>query len=512
MSSPSAPPGAPAAGLDPRRWTMLVVALVAMFMAIFDFYVINIATPSLQSQLHIGQATLELIIGGYTFTYASLLVTAGRWGDVFSYKRLFMVGMSLFTVASLFCGIAQNGTQLVIVRLIQGIGAALMVPTVVAFITVTFPPQERPKALSWFGSTIGLAVVAAQILGGALLSANIASLGWRVIFLVNIPIGLITLFFAQKLLPPTKAARQPKQDVIGNIGIATTLGLAILPIVLGRSEGWPVWGWIMLGLSVPVGFATVMYEKALPGKGGEPMLDLTLFKSKSYTVGILTIVGVMTFYAGFIFGMTMFLQFGLGLSPLKAGLTFGPMGLAFAYASLRARPMLMKYGVKVINVGQFLLVLSTAVLLIELKAAGTGTNAWEMVIPMILGGLGTGVTLPALTGVVISKVPPQQAGLASGLLTTAQQFANTIGVAVFGVIFFNALGDNISKSRYVHALEVVGATGIGLSLVTLAATFLLPRGPMGPPPGARPPAGAGAGAAGAGAPAPAAASAKADGQ
>ncbi|MFE1886222.1 MFS transporter [Streptomyces diastatochromogenes] len=492
MSASSAPPGAPAAALDPRRWTMLTVALVAMFMAIFDFYVINIATPSLQSQLHIGEAALELIIGGYTFTYASLLVTAGRWGDVFSYKRLFMLGMGLFTVASVFCGISQNGTQLVIVRLIQGVGAALMVPQVVAFITVTFPPPERPKALARFGATIGLAVVAAQILGGALLSANVDSLGWRVIFLINIPIGVITMLFAAKLLPNAKAARKPKQDVVGNIGIAITLGLAILPIVIGRSEDWPVWGWVMLGLSVPVGYATVLYEKGLPARGGEPMLDLTLFKNSSYSVGIMTIIGVMTFYSGFIFGMTMFLQFGLGLTPLKAGLTFGPMGLGFALSSFMARPMLMKYGVKVINIGQVLLVLSTVVLLVELKSSGTDTSAWEMVVPMVLGGLGTGVTLPALTGVVMSKVPPQQAGVASGLLSTGQQFANTIGVAVFGVIFFNALGDHPSKSGYVHALTVVGGTGIVLSLATLAATFLLPRGPMGPPPGARPPADAGA--------------------
>jgi EmrB/QacA subfamily drug resistance transporter len=486
---------------------MLIVALVAMFMAIFDFYVINIATPSLQSQLHIGEAALELVIGGYTFTYASLLVTSGRWGDIFSYKRLFMLGMSLFTVASLFCGIAQDGTQLVIVRLIQGVGAALMVPQVIAFITVTFPPPERPKALSWFGATVGLAVVAAQILGGALLSADVASLGWRIIFLINIPIGAVTLLFAAKLLPDAKAARKPKQDVVGNIGIALTLGLAILPIVIGRSEDWPVWGWVMLACSVPIAIATIVYEKGLPARGGEPMLDLRLFQNRSYSVGVLTIVGVMTFYAGFIFGMTLFLQSGLGLSPAKAGLTFGPMGLGFAASSFMARPMLMKFGVKVINAGQVLLVLSTVVLLIELNASGTDTKAWEMVIPMVLGGMGTGVTLPALTGVVMSKVAPQQAGVASGLLSTAQQFANTIGVAVFGVIFFNALGSSPDKGDYVHALEVVGGTGIGVSLVTLAATFLLPRGPMGPPPGARPPAGAPAAAA----PAGAGAGAKADG-
>lgn len=475
---------------------MLAVALVAMFMAIFDFYIINVATPSLESQLKISGATLELIIGGYTFTYAGFLVAAGRLGDIFSYKRLFMAGMSLFTVTSLLCGVSQNGTELVAVRLIQGVGAALMVPQVVALITVTFAPPERPKALSWFGATIGLAVVSAQILGGALLSANVDNLGWRVIFLVNIPIGAVTLVLAARLLPDARAPRRPKQDVVGNFGIALALGLAILPIVLGRSENWPVRGWVMLGVSVPVAIATLVYEKRLPARGGQPMLDLTLFQNRAYGVGITIIVGVMTFYSGFLFCMTMFLQFGLGLTPLHAGLTFGPMGLGFAFSSLMARPLLMRFGVIVITVGQVLLVLSTVVLMISLEASGGSTSVWEMVAPMILGGLGTGVTLPALTGVVMSKVAPPQAGVASGVLTTAQQFAQTIGVAVLGVIFFNALGTHLDKAGYVHALTVVGGSGIGLSVATLIGTFFLPRGPMGPPPGARPAADAGAAAVG----------------
>jgi EmrB/QacA subfamily drug resistance transporter len=471
---------------------MLAVALVAMFMAIFDFYIINVATPSLESQLKLSGAALELVIGGYTFTYASFLVAGGRWGDIFSYKRLFMVGMALFTVTSLFCGISQNGTELVAMRLVQGVGAALMVPQVVALITVTFAPAERPKALSWFGATIGLAVVSAQILGGALLSANVDNLGWRVIFLVNIPIGAVTLLLAARLLPNTRAPKRPKQDVVGNIGIALALGLAILPIVIGRSEHWPVWGWVMLGAAVPVAIATVVYEKGLPARGGQPMLDLTLFQNRAYCVGITVIVGVMTFYSGFLFCMTMFLQFGLGLSPLHAGLTFGPMGLGFALSSLMARPLLMKFGAIVITIGQVLLVLSTVVLLISLEASGGRTSVWEMVAPLILGGLGTGVTLPSLTGVVMSKVAPAQAGVASGVLTTAQQFAQTVGVAVLGVVFFNTLGSHLDKVGYVHALTVVGALGIGLSVATLIGTFFLPRGRMGPPPGARPTADAGA--------------------
>lgn len=221
------------------------------------------------------------------------------------------------------------------------------------------------------------------------------------------------------------------------------------------------------------------------------MLDLSLLRTRSYSVGVLTIVGVMTFYAGFIFAMTMYLQFGLGLSALQAGLTFGPMGLGFAVSSLLARPMLMRYGTKVIRAGQALLLLSTVVLLLEMLSAGSGTTAAYLVVPLILSGAGTGVTLPALTGVVMSQVSPQRAGVASGLLTTAQQFANTIGVAVFGVVFFGALG-RPSPGHYADALQVVAACGVGLSLLTLAATFLLPRTPVRPPQAVRRPVTAGA--------------------
>jgi EmrB/QacA subfamily drug resistance transporter len=455
---------------------MLIVALVAMFMAIFDFYVINIATPSLQAQLDASEATLELIIGGYTFTYASLLVTGGRLGDIFSYRRVFIAGMAVFTVTSLLCGIAQTGDQLVIVRLFQGVGAALMVPQVVALITVTFRPDERPRALSWFGVAVGLALVGGQILGGALLSLDAWDIGWRIIFLVNIPVGVVALVLATRLLPDTRAARRPRQDVIGTIGLSVGLGLAILPIILGRTAGWPVWGWVMLGLAVPAIVATLAYEKSLGARGGEPMLDVTLFRTRSFTVGVLTIVGIMTFFSGFIFGLTLFLQAGLHLTPLEAGLTFGPLGIGFALSALVARPLVIQHGTKVIIVGQALLALGALLMLVELAVDGVAASAARMIVPMVLAGLGTGITIPSLTGVVVSQIPPQRAGLASGLLTTAQQFANTIGVAVFGVIFFSAAGAGPTLADYVTGMQWVTGVGLVLCVVTFGLSFLLPRG------------------------------------
>jgi EmrB/QacA subfamily drug resistance transporter len=460
---------------------MLAVTLVAMFMAVFDFYVVNIATPSLQSQLHAGEATLELVIGGYTFTYASLLITGGRLGDLFSYRRMFLAGMSLFTFASLLCGLAQTGDQLVAARLVQGLGAAAMVPQVVALITVTFPPAERPRALSWFGVSLGLALVSGQILGGLLLTADAFGIGWRVVFLVNLPVGLITLALAYRLLPQTRAPRRPRQDLVGAGGVSLSLALAILPLILGRSQGWPAWIWIMLALSVPAMVATVLYERALPARGGEPLLDLTLFQTRSFTVGLLMMVGIMGFYSGFIFGMTLFLQSGLHLDPLRAGLTYGPLGIGFAVSSLVARRLTMRYGSRAITVGLAMVVLGILALLIELRLDGVGTSAPRLIGPMVLAGLGTGLTIPSLTGVVVSQVPQQQAGLASGLLTTFQQFANTIGVAVLGVIFFDTLGVRPGRGDFVSSLEWVAVAGLALTLVTLAFSFLLPRARPAPP-------------------------------
>jgi EmrB/QacA subfamily drug resistance transporter len=466
---------------DPRRWRMLAVALVAMFMGLFDFYVVNIATPSLQAQLHAGEATLQLVVGGYTFSYAALLVTGGRLGDLLGYRRMFLLGMAGFTAASLLCGLAQTGGQLVAARLLQGIGAAAMVPQVVALITVSFPPAERPRALSWFGVALGLGLVSGQILGGVLLTADAFGLGWRVVFLVNLPIGLVTLALGRRLLPRATPARRSRQDPVGVAGVSVSLGLAILPLILGRSQGWPVWGWVLLALSVPVAAATVAYERSLPGRGGEPLLDLALFRIRSFSVGSLMMVGILACYSGLIFGLTLYLQSGLRLSPLRAGLTFGPLGLGFAASSLVARKLTLRYGAAVISAGLGTLLVGILALLAELLAGGVRTGAPWLTPPLVLAGLGTGLVVPSLTGVVVSQVRPDRAGLASGLLTTFQQFANTIGVAVLGVIFFDVLGTAPARADYVAALEWVATGAAGLVLVTLGLSFLLPRGRPAPP-------------------------------
>ncbi|AUG78959.1 MFS transporter [Kitasatospora sp. MMS16-BH015] len=458
-----------------RRWLMLPVLLLAMFMAQFDLYVVNVAAPSLEHDLHAGQAALELIVAGYAFTYASGLVTGGRLGDLFGSRRLFLWGTAAFTAASLLCGIAQNPGELVAFRLIQGLTGAAMVPQVLALITATFPPTERAKALSWFGVTVGVGAVAGQVLGGALLQADVFGLGWRVIFLINIPIGLISLGFAQSLLPRKRAAGTQKLDPVGAVGISGSLALALIPLVLGRTEHWPVWTWIMLILSAPVMAVTLAYEKKLTAKGGQPLLNLSLFSDRAFTRGLIVSIAIFTGFFSFMFALTLVLQSGLGLTPLQSGLTFTPLGVAFSVASITSQRIVARHGGRIITTGATIAVIGMIAILIDLKVSGAATTAPRLIGPMVLIGFGNGLAVPALIGAVLAGIKPQQAGAAAGVLTTAQQFASAVGVAALGSVFFAAVGSKHGPAAYASALEWVAAIGLVLVLIAIGVSIKLPR-------------------------------------
>ena len=314
------------AGPDPRRWLMLPVVLLAMFMAGFDIWVVNVAAPSLQRDLHVSDAALQLIVGGYAFMYASGMVTGGRLGDLLGYRRLFIIGVASFAAASLLCGLAQSPAELISARLLQGLTGAAMVPQVLALITATFPAPERSRALAWFGVTMGLAFVSGQILGGLLLQANVLGLGWRAIFLVNVPVGAATLVAAAIVVPHARGHRRPRLDPAGALGVSASVALALVPLTLGHDEGWPVWTWISLAACLPVFMLTLAWERRLTRRGGEPLLDLPLFRDRAFSAGTGVNFALVFFFGSFMFVLTLLLQAGLGQSPLRApgGWAAGP--------------------------------------------------------------------------------------------------------------------------------------------------------------------------------------------
>jgi MFS family permease len=461
----------------PRRWRMLPVVLAAMFMAQFDLFVVNVAVPSLERDLHAGPAALQLVVAGYGFTYASGLIIGGRLGDLFSHRQMFLVGILAFSLASVLCGLAQSSGELVAARLLQGLTGAALVPQVLALITAVFPVAERARALAWFGVTIGVGAVAGQVLGGMLLEANLLGLGWRAIFLVNAPVGLVTAAFAERLIPRREAAARPKLDPLGAVGISASLALALVPMVLGRAEGWPLWAWISLGAAAPVMALALLWERALTRRGGQPTLDLSLFRNRVFVRGLFVNVTIFGAFFSFMFVLTLVLQNGLGLSPLQAAFTYTPLGLAFASASIAAQRMAARYGALVIMAGTAIAIVGIVALLLELRLSGGTTSAPRMIGPMVLIGLGNGTSVPALIATVLAGAHPKDAGAAAGVLTTSQQFASAAGVAVLGSIFFQALGSGRGTGAFTSAMQWVLILDLVLVLIAAGLASRLPRPP-----------------------------------
>jgi EmrB/QacA subfamily drug resistance transporter len=460
---------------DNRRWLMLPVIMAAFFMYGFDGNVVNVAIPSLQHELHAGPAALELIVGGYVFAYAAGLVTGGRLGDLFGYRRMFLVGMAAFTVASALCALAANPAELVGARLLQGLTAAAMVPQVLALVTATFPADERARALSWYGVTGGLSGICGQVLGGLILVANVFDLGWRTIFLVNVPIGLIVLGFAVRLLPKATAGRRPGLDMVGVLGISGSLALALVPLVLGRDLGWPVWAWVLLVASVPAMTLAILWERRLARGGGQPLLDVALFASRIFNAGLAINAAFMLFFTSTIFVLSLVLQDGLGLSALRAGLAFAPMALLAMAASLGGRRLVARYGLRVLTAGCVISGLSVLLAALSLQVLGGRISVPWLVISLALMGFGNGLILPSLVGAPLAGVRPAQAGVASGMLATTQQFASVTGVAVVGALFFTVLGSHPGRADYASAAEVAAWIAVGVIVVMIVLVQVLAR-------------------------------------
>jgi EmrB/QacA subfamily drug resistance transporter len=459
-----------------RRWLMLPVVLLAMFMAGFDIWVVNVAAPSLQRDLHVSDASLQLIVGGYAFMYASGMVTGGRLGDLLGYRRLFMIGVASFALASLLCGLAQSPTELVVARLLQGLTGAAMVPQVLALITATFPAPERSRALAWFGVTMGLAFVSGQILGGLLLQANIWGLGWRAIFLVNVPVGAATLVAAARVVPRARGHRRPRLDPAGALGVSASVALVLVPLTLGHDEGWPAWTWACLAACLPVLALTLGWERRLSRRGGEPLLDLPLFRDRAFAAGTALNFALVFFFGSFMFVLTLLLQAGLGQSPLRAGLEAGPLALTFTATSILGPRMAARFGPWSITIGAVLDVLGTIGLVITGLRYGSHLTGWDLAPATALIGLGQGTALPSLIGAALSHVPPERAGAAAGILTTMQQFGVASGVAVIGAVFYSRLGSGVpGPGSSVPAMEMAMVIDAVAVLAAAGLTLLLPR-------------------------------------
>ncbi len=419
-----------------RPGLLLATLLVAAFMGQFDFFVVNVAAPAIQAALGANEAELELVVGGYAFAYASGLITGGRLGDMYGHRKMYLWGLVLFAATSLLCGIAGSAGFLVFARIAQGFAAAVLIPQVLAAINVVVPAKRRGWAMAWYGVATGTGSIAGQILGGWFVHADLAGLSWRAIFLVNVPIAALTFIAALLIVPQSRRADAPSIDPLGAAGISVSFALLLLPFVLGRQNGWPEWMWLGPAIGLPVLWLVIRAEDRLGALGGDPVLDTKLITVPSLARGSLASILFMAFFASFMFRLTILLQQGEHIRPLYAGLVFAPSGVAFALSSLLMRGWVAKNRQRAIRAGAAITILGLTVAAVgltidRLPAVGL------IVVAVCLTGLGNGLILPTLISVALSDVPPMKAGVGSGIVTAAQQFAASAGVALLGTLYFS---------------------------------------------------------------------------
>ncbi|HEY2641511.1 MAG TPA: MFS transporter [Streptosporangiaceae bacterium] len=425
---------------DPRRWLTLVILLLAAFMNLLDVSIVNIAVPSIQRDLHASYADVQWALAGYTLAYAIVLITGGRLGDTFGRKRLFLIGVTGFTIMSALCGTAQGPGMLIACRVLQGAMGAIMVPQVLAVIQVIFPPAERIKALAGFGITAGLGTVSGPLLGGLLIQHNLFGLSWRPIFLINVPVGIIAIAASAALIRESRAPRPPKLDPVGVGLLSAALLLLLYPLVQGRQFGWPAWTFISMAASAPAFALFVGYERAKSRRDGSPLVELSLFRERAFSVGMAVAVTFFLGIASFGLVLTLFLQLGLGFTALHAGLTFLPFSLGVLMSSGLAARLAPRFGRGVTIAGAFIIAAGIASIIGVVHHYGVAVTTWDLVPGLVAAGLGLGAVIAPLADIVLARVPGQHAGSASGVFNTGLQVGNSIGIAVIGVIFFGMLG------------------------------------------------------------------------
>jgi EmrB/QacA subfamily drug resistance transporter len=452
-------------------WAPLAVILCGIFVYVLDFFVVNVALPSIAKGLSAGPAAIEWIVAGYGLTSAAFLVIGGRLGDHYGRRRAFRIGIAGFTVASALCAVAPDAGFLVAARLLQGVTAAVMAPSVLSIIGTTYAGQARVKAISAYGMVMGVAAVGGQLVGGALIAANVAGLGWRAIFWVNVPVGVAAYVLARRVVPESRAARPGRLDLAGAALLTAALTAILLPLLDGRADGWPAWSLACLAAGPVLLAAFGLYLRALARRGGQPLLDPALFKVRALRAGLTCQVLFWCQQAASYLLLALYLQQGRGLSPIAAGGVFSLLAVGYLATSLRAPALTVRYGRRVIAIGGLVAAAGDGALLLGVLDGG-GTAPVALLAPgLLLLGAGQGLCITPLTTTVLAHADATQAGAVSGALSTAQQVGNAIGVAVSGVIFYGLLarGDGY-PAAYGWSLAQLGLLLAGVA----ALTFIIP--------------------------------------
>lgn len=458
-----------------RRWWALGTMMTGVFMAILDVFITNVAVPAIRADLNASFAEVQLVIAAYSIAYGVSLITGGRLGDIYGRRQMFALGMAGFVVASVLCGLAPTAATLIAARVLQGIAAALMFPQVFAMMRVSYTPAEQATAFAVMGAVLGLSAIAGQVIGGFLIAADPAGLGWRAVFLINLPIGAVALVATWAFLAESRAPGATRLDLGGVVLATIALMLLMAPLVLGREAGWPLWAFVCLAAFVPAATVFLAHQRAITARAGVPLLVLALFRERAFSVGITIILVFYTTLVSFFLTTTLFLQIGLGRDALHAALVLLPPATVFLLVSIATPRLMRRYGHALLSGGVAIAALgfagvSVSALLGLMGETGIGLVPW-----MSLTALGQGLFMTPLFGVILGSIRGAHAGSAAGVLSTMQQVGGALGVAVVGIVYFGIVdAGGGTPASYTTALAASTGYNLVAALVVLALFRRLP--------------------------------------
>ncbi|MEV0200965.1 MFS transporter [Nonomuraea sp. NPDC050691] len=501
----------------PHRWQALPVLLVAVFMTTLDFFIANVAVPSMRAGLPAGGSEAQLVIAAYGLAYASGLVVAGRLGDLHGPRRVFSAGLALFTLASAACGAAPGAWALILARVLQGVAAALLAPQVLTLLGNLYRGADRARAFGWYGTAVGLAGVSGQVIGGLLIAADPWGLGWRACFLVNVPLGLVALALTARLVPDQPPASHPAHvvpdppasrpahlvpdpsparpsedvaaaarhrqrqrqrhglDVAGAGMVAAGLVAVVLPLAQGREQGWPPWTWLCLAASAPLLAAFARRQRRLAAAGRQPLLDLDVFVEKGFAGGLVAVALLFGGSAGLSFVLALYLQEGLGLGPAAAGAVCTALNGGFLAGSARTAALARRLGAGVPLAGAATLLLGLLLLLhVVAGRAGGAAVAYQVAGALLVTGAGMGVLMSPLISTALGRVRPERSGAAAGVLGTVQETGGVLGGTLTGTVLLGSLEEGWGQAASAGlAVPLACALGV-LAVVALTLRWAPP--------------------------------------
>jgi EmrB/QacA subfamily drug resistance transporter len=451
------------------RWAVLAIVLVAEVMDLIDGTIVNVAAPSIRQDIGGSSATLQWLVAAYTLTFAVLLMTGARLGDLIGRRRLFMIGIAGFTGASILSALAVSPAMLIATRALQGAFGAVLIPQGFGMIKEVFEEEEVTKAFAMFGPIMGLSAVAAPILGGVLVDADVLGTGWRAIFLVNVPLGIAGFIGAQRVMPRTGGTRGARLDP-GGVLLATGAAFALIyPLVQGRELGWPAWTFAMLAAGI-LGFgAFAAYERRHRSRA---LIEPTLLRNRAFTSGLVVAVCFFAAMVGLNLVLSLFCQLGEGFSALRTGLTLAPFAIGIALTAGASYPLAQKLGRVSMQIGFAVMAAGLVLLALMVHGGGSDVSSWTLVPGELLAGMGMGIALPPLFDFILAGVSGHEVGSASGVLNAVQQLGNALGIAVLATIFFAYVDHGHTSVTALTNTTLLTLIPLGLAAL---AVFRLPH-------------------------------------